>query len=492
MSRLAVRKYLTHHHLYVAVFLIAFLNALVCSILTPAFQVPDETAHFAYVQRLAESGVRAGGKDRPEYSAEQSEVMRALGTRRIIGRPALKAPVTPAAAEAARSAVSKAERDAARENGGGSSTASSQPPLYYALAAIPYRLTSWFSLTTRLHAIRIMSAFFFAISALSCALLIRQVLRGPDTLALVGGLSIGLSPYVAFISAGVSPDGLLLLESTLLALVLGRCAIEGPSQRGVIFAAVLVGCGVTTKLTFLALVPGAIVGLVLALVKLRRSVNFVSTCILTVVGVASFPLVFLVWLRITGEPLVPALTGTATLDPSEITAANFHESLSYGWQLYAPRLPFMSDQFMNDPPIDLWLNGFAGRYGWLDYSAPAWLGTWFSRVILAAAGLALLEAIRRRKVVWRHRVTIAIAVLGAGGLLAVIAKSGYDYRRSTGFMFEQPRYLFPLASLYAITVATACRAVGPRLRPAFASVLVALLSLHAYSGWVLTVARYYG
>ena len=35
--------------------LVAFLNAVCWSILSPPFQVPDEPAHFAYVQQLAEA-----------------------------------------------------------------------------------------------------------------------------------------------------------------------------------------------------------------------------------------------------------------------------------------------------------------------------------------------------------------------------------------------------------------------------------------------------
>lgn len=486
------RKYLMDRQLYIAVFLIAFLNAFVWSILTPAFQIPDETAHFAYVQRLAETGVRAGGTDRPEFSSEQSEVMRALGTTTIIGRPELKAPVTPAGALAAEMGITDAEQGASRKDGGGSSTASSQPPLFYALAVIPYHLTGGFALTTRLHAIRIMSALFFAMAALSCSLLIRQMFSGPDVLALLGGLAIGLSPYAAFISAGVSPDGLLLLEASLLALVLVRCAAKGPSRRGVILAAVLVACGITTKLTFLALLPGAILGIVVALTSLRRSDNFASTCLLVLAGLGSLPLLFLIWLKITGEPLVPSLAGTATLDPREIMPASSLEAISYAWQLYAPRLPFMADQFKSDPAINLWVHGFAGRYGWLDYAAPPWLGTWFARLVLALAGLALLEAFRQRETVWKHRCTAATVIVSVGGLLMVIAKIGYDYRRSTGFTFEQPRYLFPLAPLYAVSVVAACRRLGSRGSPIVASALVVLLSLHAYSGWALTVARYYG
>jgi len=36
--------------------LVAFVSAACWSFITPPFQVPDEPAHFAYVQQLAETG----------------------------------------------------------------------------------------------------------------------------------------------------------------------------------------------------------------------------------------------------------------------------------------------------------------------------------------------------------------------------------------------------------------------------------------------------
>ena len=59
--------------------LIAFMNAACWSILTPPFQAPDEPAHFAYVQQLAENGrlpLPPNGK--AGYSEEETVVLRDL------------------------------------------------------------------------------------------------------------------------------------------------------------------------------------------------------------------------------------------------------------------------------------------------------------------------------------------------------------------------------------------------------------------------------
>ncbi|UUY04116.1 hypothetical protein LRS13_00890 [Svornostia abyssi] len=78
------------------------------------------------------------------------------------------------------------------------------------------------------------------------------------------------------------------------------------------------------------------------------------------------------------------------------------------------------------------------------------------------------------------------------GLAFSIALVGYDYRRTTGFTFEQVRYLFPLLGLYAAVVATATLGLGNRRAPALAVAMITLITLHGVSGLILTVGRYYG
>ena len=55
--------------------------------------------------------------------------------------------------------------------------------------------------------------------------------------------------------------------------------------------------------------------------------------------------------------------------PSTITGL-----ISYAWQLYLPRLPFMHDFFTTTfPPYHTWTMGYIGRLGWLDYGVTAWI-----------------------------------------------------------------------------------------------------------------------
>jgi len=152
----------------------------------------------------------------------------------------------------------------------------------------------------------------------------------------------------------------------------------------------------------------------------------------------------------------------------------------------------MSPQFAYSPPLSTWIDGFAGRYGWLDYEAPPRVASGFRFVMATAALLTVSAIIRARKAVSAHGVEILTYTGFAIALAAVIAKTGYDYRRATGFVFEQPRYLFGLVGLYSGFVAVACLGLGHRLAPKLAILAIGLFCLHDMSGLTQTMLRYYG
>jgi Predicted membrane protein (DUF2142) len=479
------------------VFAVALLNGAAWSLLTPPFQVPDETAHFAYAQRLAESGLRPGDPGRPEFSSEQTATMRAIGTFGIIGRPLIHPPSTPAASRAARAEIASATRVASRNDGGGPSTATSQPPLYYALLAVPYRLSSNGSLLARLAAMRLASAVIFAFGAAMCALFVEELLPRSPVACVVGGLAVALSPYTAFISSGVNPDSLLLTTSAATLLLVARVIRRGANVRLLAAIVIAVGAGTLTKLTYLSFIPPTLIvaGAVVCRDRsdLLREVREHKRTSAGAVAIALLlPAVLEVWLLATGRSLRAASTGTPSLAPAAVKPANARELISYAWQLFFPRPAFMSDQFGFAAPEHLWVDGFAGRYGWLDYSAPvrAVRGFKFAIVVVAALALISLGAAYRR--VLARRFEVVAYSFFAASLAVIIAKAGYDYHRATGFVFEQPRYLFPLAGFYATVIGLACRGLGRRATPLVGLLLVTIMCLHDLSGLFASLARYYG
>ncbi len=420
--------------------------------------------------------------------------MAALGTLSIIGRPLNRGAGTAAESALADNLLLRAEKQASRDNGGGPSTASAQPPLYYALLTIPYRLTSWASLPVRLEAMRLVSVLIFAFGAAFSTLFVRELLPRYPQAALAGGVAIALSPYTAFISSGVNPDALLLTVSTALLLVLVRASRRGLDTPHAAAIGLLIGAGLLTKLTFLAFVgPGMAAFALLIFREWRRRLAIPWRRMAWFAGaLLVLPALTLAWLAITGREVRPSGTSTPPLAVGAVTASNSRELVSYAWQLFLPPLPLMDKQFPFSALREIWISGYAGRYGWLDYSAPASVNNAAVRVVSVVGVLTSLLIVKKRKSIRRRWVECVVGCFFVCSLWAIIAKAGYDYRRVTGATFEQPRYLFPIAAFWALLVGSACASLGRRIAPYSATVLIAIFCLHNLTGFALTIARYYG
>ena len=131
-----------------------FVFGLAWALVTPAWQAPDENAHFAYTQDLAERLVLPGDVKRPIFSTEQSRAAAAVQSDQAAGTLAGRPTWTRSAYDQWRAtpAISKQRRD-----GGGPNPASSNPPLYYLTAALGYRAAEGGDIFVRLLAARLVA-----------------------------------------------------------------------------------------------------------------------------------------------------------------------------------------------------------------------------------------------------------------------------------------------------------------------------------------------
>ncbi|UUY04117.1 DUF2142 domain-containing protein [Svornostia abyssi] len=245
---------------------VAALMGTAWATLTPLFQVPDETAHFAYVQYLAETGrMPDGSTDQPPYSSQQELLLQALGTYGVIGRGNNAVP----RADSASRTLLEAADDAPAGNGGGSTTSSSQPPLYYVVSVPAYLLASPLGASAQVRAIRMTSVLCFAITAMLCALLVSRLFPSYPWMPTVGGLAVAVAPAPGFIAGGVTPDNLLDLIAVglLLAIVAG---LRSPSLKAAAIVALVGSLGALTKLTFAGLLPAAALAVLIICWRLAK------------------------------------------------------------------------------------------------------------------------------------------------------------------------------------------------------------------------------
>ena len=474
--------------------LVAILNSLVWSVVTPPFHVPDETVHVAYVQYLAETGKIPNKPGQNVFSAQESTLLDSLNFNGIVGRERDR-PVAWRSLDRQVDAVNGG--DPRRVSAGGTSESSSQPPLYYAYESLAYLVSPWNGLLERLWLMRVLSALLTGLTVVFVYLFVRELFPTTPWAWTVGGLAVAFQPLVGFMGGGVHPDVLLFTASAALFWALARAFRRGLTrQTGAVIGAV-VAVGLLSKLNFVAMLPGAVLGVALLAWRERSREALVGAgvaCgIAAVVAGAYIVLNLTVWDRTEWGGGVGvatrAATGSGSHAANPISLANH---LSYTWQLYLPRLPFMQEQFSGFRPWEVWFKGFIGLFGWLDTPFRLWVYNLALAITVPIVLLAGVTVWRRRAGLrrrWPELLTYAAIV---GGLLVSIGVLGLRYRRNTGFEFEQARYLLPLLALYAAGIAAAALGAGRRFGRPAGAVLVALAAVHGLFAQLLVISRFYG
>jgi hypothetical protein len=468
--------------------LVACLNAAAWSILSPPFQVPDEPAHFAYVQQLAEAH-RLPASGGTVYSVEEETALTDLRHSDVQFDPAGK-PIS------TESAQRKLEHDLAqplpRGDTSDAGTAASEPPLYYALETIPYELGASGSLLDRLELMRLLSAVFGGLTALFAFMFVREALPGARWAWTVGGLGVALAPLLGFISGAVNPDALLFAVSAALFFLLARAFRRGLTHVLAAAVGATIAVGVLTQISFLGLVPGALAGLLIAALRApagsRRSScsAFALALALLVTPAAAYLL-----LSPSNHETSGLLSGVA----SHVTAhGSVFDVASYIWQFYLPRLPGTTDYF---PGIfttrQLWFDGLVGLYGWAETVFPGWV----EDLALAPAGVVGLLCLRAlftgRAALGRRWLELLVYATMGIGVLSVVGIASYQTNvLTTAGPYWEPRYLLPLLALFGAVLALAARGAGRRWGPAAGTLIVVLILAHDIFSQLLVVSRYYG
>ena len=460
---------------------IAGVNAVCWAATTPTYWVPDEIAGIGYVQYIAENGdvPRTGIGD---YSDEMYSV-----PFTVQGRPTWL--------EGQSDEIFKTlGQDLNRTRPGEAAYLVNYPPLYYALGAIPYRIAYQASFLDRVFAVRLVSALFAALTVFFIFMFLRELMPRTPWAWTVGALAVAFQPMFGFMSGGVSNDTLLYAASAALFFLVARALRRGLTLRLGIAIGVTIAVGLLTKQTLLGLLPGAALGLGLVLWRSRGQARAAARKgALAAASIGLLP--WFAWLAIGNLVLNRAASDTGGITSSAANqAASISGHLSYLWQAFLPRLPFMEDFFGSYYlPFEVYFKGFLGRFGWAEYSFPLT----FQRVALAffavLACFAATELWRRRRAIrdrWVEPLTFAAMF---AGLLLLIELAAYRYHVSfLGQYFEQGRYLLPLLALYGAFIALAARGAGEKWGPAVGAFLVTLAMGHSLFAQLMTISRFYG
>jgi hypothetical protein len=465
--------------------IVALVNAVCWSILTPPFQVTDEPSHFAYTQQLAEN-TKLPTSSESTFSPEEEVVLRDIRQYEVRQSPETHAISTASEQQRLQDDMN---RRLSRHGEGGVGGAYADPPLYYLLETIPYGLASSGTLLDQLEGMRLLSALMAGITALFVFLFLRETLPRARWAWTVGALSVALAPLLGFISGAVNPDSMLTAVSAMSFYVLARAFRRGLTRPLAIALGALIAVGFLTKVNFIGLVPGMVLGLIVLSVRASRSAGRSAYGSL---GLALTIALAPVWAYI----LVNLLSGHAALGVVshvlELKGAqgSIFSKISYVWQLYLPRLPGMTTYFPGlSTTRGLWFNRGVGFYGWLDTSFPDWVNN-LALVPTGILTLLCLRAVAVDRAALRSRIAeVAVYAVMGLGLLTLIGLSSYI--DSSEGLFADPRYLLPLIPLLGLALALAALGAGRRWGPAVGALIIVLFLAHNIFSQILVAGRYY-
>jgi 4-amino-4-deoxy-L-arabinose transferase-like glycosyltransferase len=477
---------------------VGFLNAFAWSIVIPPFQVPDENSNFAYAQYLAETGTLPHARpEGPRFSTELNTTLGQIKWGGVIGHPENKPPWTQAQQRELRAALA---HPGERKGNGDVSMPTGQPPLYYALEAGVYKATSSGNLLDRLAAMRVLSCVFAGLTALFAFLFVRELMPRASWTWPVAGLGVAFQPQFAFIASGVNGDTLLFAASAALFYALARALRRGLEPGTGIGIGAALAVGLLTKVNFVALLPAALLALAIGVYRApREHRRRALTGAAFALGVAAVPLAayaildYFVWDR---PPLGFSSTPAGVAPGAHLAAdTGLRRQLSFGWQLFLPKLPFMQENFwpgQAGPALyKQWVDGLVGRFGWIDYSFAAWVYPLALKVIVGVVALAVAALVRCRRALGRRKGELAVYVVATGCVAAAVAHADWNGFISNGPRFDQARYLFPLLALYGAILALAARVGGKRFGPVIGAAIVAIAIFHDVFAQLLTISRYY-
>ncbi|MGH2881046.1 MAG: hypothetical protein ACRDK4_15735 [Solirubrobacteraceae bacterium] len=463
---------------------VGLIGGLAWCIVLPPLQGPDEVSHFAYVQKIVETGSipwRAGEPAHPghAYSTEVNVAGLCSGVSGLAQNLAARAPASTVDEQACYAALNRLPPGARGD--GGYTSAEKNPPLYYLYESIPYAIVHNATFFTRSFAMRLANLPLLLALVVFTWLLSGELLlglpRGPALRALATA-AVALNPQLTMMTATINPDVLLAMLWTAglwLSVSILRHGLT-PARAGW-----LVGVCVLAAFTQgrgLPLIPVAGLTLVVAAWRLRRPTGYRAATAAGLIGIVALLGAFL-------------LVRYAVKD--DLTLDRVRGFGSYMWQFYLPRLGFMAPSIHPGYGIrQVFVDRFLGTFAQLEVSFSSTTLDFLSRVAEFLALAALIGIAVRWRRLAKAPWVVAVLAVGALGYLALLHAVAYSSLLTLpGDPIITGRYLLPLLSLYGVGVALAVSWLPRALSAVLSGALAAGLIVLQLSALTVLLERFY-
>ncbi|HEY8584393.1 MAG TPA: DUF2142 domain-containing protein [Capillimicrobium sp.] len=478
-----------------ALWLACTLLCLAWTVTTAPLQGPDEHNHVAYVQQLAETGdgpsfggefAAVEGGD--SWSTEQKELHRWQGLFGLIGL----ANARPGWTEVEQQRFEAFEDNlppGAQADGLGPNPVAQNPPLYYAYEAVPYLLTSWADLPSRLLAMRAANLPLLLIIVTATWLAAGEIFRRRRRMAqTIAAGSVALLPQLGFMSGIVNPDFMLDAIWASFAWVAVAAIRLGPKPLPLLGLGGLAAASALTHGRGLAILGPLAVTLAVMLWRhrplTRRALAWTGG-LAVVVGVGLVA-AFAYSSAHGGESSLGGEVGSTT------GAGSPQGFLSYLFQFYLPGLRTMSPQGPDYGYGQVFIEGLGGTFGSLEVQYPFWV---YDLLQLAAAlGIAALLAcvVRRWETVKTRWPQIVVVASIPVCMLALLHAA--SYRDLQGPPFDPlitGRYLLTLLAPMGLAIAFVCSSLPRRWGALLGTLVLTVFAILGMTGLGLTITRFY-
>ena len=336
---------------------------------------------------------------------------------------------------------------------------SHQPPLYYAGAAVVYKLTAAFSLKRHVEAVRLLSTLCGLLTIVVAWSIARAVLPAEPALALATAGFVAFVPMYINMSAAVENDALsnLLLAVSVLGLVLWLQ--RGFAWRGAVILGLVMGLAALAKVTALVILPLALLA---ALLRHRRAGSDGSHAHPFGALIVTYAVALLVW----GWWVVRNMVIYGVHDPLALDV----NRLVVPQPLTGPVTAAAASRF-----LAISFDSFWAQFGWMGIPVPQVYPVLTLLSALAGAGLvvALFRALRSGANDERSPIGAEVVLVLAWPVLVFLSDAQYNLT----FIQAQGRYLFPgIGGIGLFFMLGLSRLAGPRLSGVVVGAAVVLLA----------------
>lgn len=466
---------------------LVFVGCTGWALITPPFSVPDEAAHYVYTETLARGDLpdktQAPGSRGDAYLTSTVVTINAT-TDNVIQKPDL--PISWDRAREARALADFKALRAGPDTPFGLTPAKDYSPLYYAPAALAYKLTPG-DTYSKLFSMRLYSALLAALAAMLAVAFARELLPSVDWFAPVAGLAVAFTPMFLHVGGGVSNDGMLVLFSTATLLFTARMLRGGATPKLSAAIGVSLGLGYMAKPTIAGIAPAVAFAFLLVAWRERRQLGPAVRRLAP--GLLAFIAIFVAAGLLFGSSSTTAGSLASPVRQSPFTLGGL---ISHTWQWYLPAPPGVYDFFPGMPPfVDVFVKGFFANFNALDTYFDQWLYYVIALIgALLTAGAALAVYHRRDRLTERWPL-VAMPAIAVAGMALFINLTTFLILTKDGTSFAQGRYLFPVIGVFGALVSAGSLGAGRRRGLVIASLVVTALALLNLFGLGLSASRFY-